>query len=672
MYQHKFFYGKMHTAASLVYPVAFAANGGKLTASIHLTEDVMFKKKLSTAIFLFIAIAAKADEGQKIASKIQKVTVFLSGAQVSRTAQVNISAGTSTLVFNNLSADMDVQSLQVSAGGNFTILSVKHELDFFNEELKQKQIIDLHAQQKLIRDKISLQNGLLPIYQEEADMLSKNQVGSGEKNGLDIVKLKQALDFQTARLTEIKQKQQTVADQVALLNLELQKYDKQIADIVKGRRSTTSNVLVTVSSKADLQSTFTINYVVHTASWYPVYDIRAKNVNSPISITYKANVSQQSGEEWKNIKITLSTGNPTVSGSKPELTPDYLNFGMYYSGAASSITKVTGKVVAQDDGQPLPGVSIRIKGTSIGTVSDKDGNYNIQVPAGNPTLTYSFLGYETMERQANAAVISVALKPSSQALNEVVVVGYGSTSESLEGRVSGVSITPGAVDKIKIRGISSLGYSTTPIEVKQIENQTNVEFAIANPYTVPTDGKQYMVEIGQFDLEASYQYYVAPKISTDVFLTAQLTNWNKYNFLSGEASLFFEGTFIGKSLINTQATTDTLNLSLGNDKNIVVTRTLQKELAERQIFGSNKKETRNWLVEAKNRKSQPVNLLVEDQVPVSQNSDIQVDVQETSGAKLDAHTGKLSWNFVLNSQDDKKVQLKYQVKYPKNQSVIVQ
>jgi hypothetical protein len=665
VYQHKLFYGKMHTTASLVYPAAFEAHKGKLTASIHLTEDVMFKK-LSTAIFLFIAIASKADKGQKIASKVQKVTVFLSGAQVSRTAQVNISAGTSILVFSNLSADMDVQSLQVSAGGNFTILSVKHELDFLNEELKQKQITDLQTQQKLIRDKISLQNSLLPIYQEEANMLAKNQVGSGEKNGLDIIKLKQALDFQTARLTEIKQKQQTVADQVALLNLELEKYDKQIAAVVKGRRSTTSNVLVTVSSKTDLQSTFTVNYVVRTASWYPVYDIRAKNVNSPISITYKANVSQQSGEEWKNIRITLSTGNPTVSGSKPELTPDYLNFGMYYSGAAGNITKVTGKIVGQDDGQPLPGVSIRVKGSSIGTVSDKDGNYNIQVPGGNPTITYSYIGYETMERQANAAVISVALKPSARALNEVVVVGYGSSNsdkEDLSGAIQSSGIRRKAL---------SLNYSTTPVEVKQIENQTNVEFAIANPYTVPTDGKQYMVEIGQFDLDASYQYFVAPKISTDVFLTAQLTNWNKYNFLSGEASLFFEGTFIGKSLINTQATTDTLNLSLGNDKNIVVTRTLQKELAGRQVFGSNKKETRNWLIEAKNRKSQPVNLLVEDQVPVSQNTDIQVDVQETSGAKLDAHTGKLSWNFVLNSQDDKKVLLKYQVKYPKDQSVIVQ
>nr|WP_183566308.1 mucoidy inhibitor MuiA family protein [Mucilaginibacter sp. SP1R1] len=624
----------------------------------------MFKKLSVAAVFLFIAVAAKADEVQKIASKVQKVTVFLNGAQVTRTAMVNISAGTSTLVFSNLSPGMDVQSLQVNAGGEFTILSVKQELDFANDELKQKQILDLQAQQKTINDKISMQNSLLPIYQEEANMLAKNQVGSGEKNGLDVVKLKQALDFQTLRLTEIKKKQQTVSDQVDALNIELQKCNQQIADIVKGRSKTTSNVLVTVSSKSELQSQFTLNYVVRNASWYPTYDIRAKNVNSPVSITYKANVSQQSGEDWKNIKVTLSTGNPTVSGSKPDLNPNYLNLGMYYSGTNSSITKVGGKVFDRSDGKGLPGVNIRVKGSSIGTTSDAEGNYNLQVPAGNPDLAFSYIGYETVERPASMAVINVSLNPSASQLSEVVAVGYYGTEQrkDLTGAVSGV--------RVNIRGMASV--QSIPIEVKPIENQTNVEFNISNPYSVPSDGKQYAMEIGQFNLDASYQYYVAPKVSTDVFLTAQLTNWNKYNFLSGEANLFFEGTFIGKSLINTQATADTLNLSLGADKNIVVTRTLQKDLTERQIFGSNKKETRNWLIDVKNRKNQPVNLLIEDQVPVSQNSAIEVDTQEISGAKLDALTGKLSWNFLLNSQDDKKVRLKYQVKYPKNQSVIVQ
>ena len=663
--KHQCFYGKMHSHASLVYPAGLIAGTGQLTDDMYLTESMMFKKLSTAAILLFMATASKADEGQKIASKVQKVTVFLNGAQITRTALVSVSPGTSTLVFGNMSPGMDVQSLQVSAGGEFTILSVKQELDFLNGESKQKQLVELQAQQKMIRDKISVQNNMLSIYQEETTMLGKNQVVSGQNTSLDVLKLKQALDFQTARLTEIKRKQQTVNDQIDVLNTELQKYDKQIADISQGSSKATSNVLVTVSSKSALQSTFTLNYVVHNAGWYPTYDIRAKNVNSPISIAYKANVSQQSGEDWKNIKITLSTGNPTISGNKPELTPNYLSLGMYSSVTNGPVTKVTGKVFEAGTGNGLAGVSIRVKGTSIGTVSDAQGFYSLQVPPNSPDIAFNYVGYEAVERPANMSLINVTMSPSANNLNEVVVTGYATQyKRSVTGNFG--SIAPG------IRIGSTADKQSIPVEVKPVENQTNVEFNIANPYSVPSDGKQYAVEIGQFDLNASYQYFVAPKVSTDVFLTAQLTNWNKYNFLSGEANLFFEGTFIGKSLINTQATADTLNLSLGTDKNIVVTRTLQKDLTERQSFGSNKKETRNWLIEVKNRKNQPVSLLVEDQVPVSQNLAIEVEQQEISGAKLDALTGKLSWNFMLNSQDNKKIQLKYQVKYPKNQSVIVQ
>jgi len=614
------------------------------------------------AAFLFmVAIVANAEGDLQVASKVQKVVLFLNGAQVTRTAMVNVNAGTSQLVFGGISPGLDVQSIQVHANGDFTILSVKHELDFLNEQVKQKQVEELQAMQKAIRDKIDLQNSLIAIYQAEENMLAKNQVVSGENTGLDVVKLKQALDFQTERLTILKEKQQTVNNQVAALNLELQKYDRQIASITKGCSTATSNIIVTISSKNALQTLFTLSYVVHNASWYPTYDIRAKDINSPVSIAYKANVSQQSGEDWKNIKLTLSTGNPTVSGNKPELDPYYLNFGMYYSNNAAPVTSGSGRVLGADDKLPVIGASIRVKGTSIGATTDVNGNFTLQTPANGQILVISYIGYETREIPLTGAYMNIFLKPSSHSLNEVVVVGYGTSNGDNDY----------SVDKTFERKAAA-SITSIPIAVNQVENQTNIEFNIDNPYSIPSDGKQYLVEISQVDVKAGFQYYVAPKISTDVFLTAQITDWNKYNFLSGEANLFFEGTYIGKSLIDTHAVSDTLNLSLGTDKNIVVTRTLEKDLSEKQTFSSNKKETRNWLIDIKNRKNQPVNLLVEDQVPVSQNSSIEVEVQETTGVKPDALTGKVSWNFLLNSQDDKKVQLKYQVKYPKNQTVIVQ
>ncbi|MBD1394561.1 DUF4139 domain-containing protein [Mucilaginibacter glaciei] len=630
----------------------------------------MKKLLFMTCLLIGFQMVKAADGEQKITSKVQKVTVFLNSAQITRTALANLQAGTSTLVFENISPDIDVQSLQVKAPGEFTILSVKQEMNYLVDQTKLKHIDELRAQQKAIQDKIALLNNAFNVNQQEAEMLNKNQVVSGQNSGLDLLKLKQALDFQTQRLTDIKKRDQAIQNEINTLNADLRKYDKQIADIAKGRSGATSNVLVTVSSKTAVQSLFTLSYVVNNAGWYPTYDIRAKNVNSPITIAYKANVSQQCGEEWKNVKLTLSTGNPTVSGSKPELTPDYLNFGMYYSGGPNAITKVTGHISSSDDRQPLPGVTIRVKGTSIGTQTDAAGNYSLQVPANNPTLVFGYIGYANQELQASSSVINVIMQAESNALNEVVVVGYANEPQYKRDLTGSVATLNGKAAGIMIRGNSSI--LSIPVAVNQTENQTNIEFNIDNPYTIPADGKQYLVEIQEVNTDAIYQYYVAPKLSTDVFLTARITDWNKFNFLSGEANLFFEGTFIGKSLIDTHVATDTLNLSLGVDKNIVVTRTLQKELNGKQTFGANKKETRDWLITVKNRKNQPINLLTEDQVPVSRNSDIEVNTQDISGAEMNKLTGKTSWSLVVNSQAEKQLHLKYQVKYPKNQSVIVQ
>jgi len=649
----------------------------------------MLKKSLMAVCFSLIAITSQADEGQKISSKVQRVIVFLSGAQVKRTADVSIKQGTSTLIFNNLSPDIDAQSIQVHANGSFTILSVKHEMDFINEQAKQTTAEELRAKQKALRDKINFESNFLTIYEEEANLLRKNQVVSGETTGLDVTKLKQALDFQTERFTEIRKKEQAINSEIEELNLELRKYDKQLAELSKGVTTATSNVIVTVSSKTALEAEFSLSYVVRSAAWFPTYDIRAKDINSPIQISYKANVSQHCGEEWKNIRLTLSTGNPSVSGNKPELNPYYLGYGMYYSNPLSLPNTISGKVIGTDDGQPIVGAMVKVKGTSIGTVTDVNGNYALQLPHGAQALEVAYIGYKSQVTNISGGQASFRLEPSSNALNEVVVIGYGTQRKSdVTGATSTISMDgqPGGASGVYIRGSSGISHedkilqgqaagvsiSTLPIEVNQVENQTNIEFDITDPYTITNDGKQCTVDINEFDLKAIYQYAVVPKVSTDVFLTAKLTDWNKYNFLSGEANLFFEGTFIGKSVIDANATADTLNLSLGADKNIVVTRNAVKTLTEKQNLGSNRKETRDWEIEVKNRKNQLVNLLVEDQIPVSQNSSIEVEKQELSGGKLDEKSGKVTWDFQLSPQDDKKVELKYLVKYPKSQSVIVQ
>src|SRR6185312_1048837 len=146
--------------------------------------------------------------------------------------------------------------------------------------------------------------------------------------------------------------------------------------------------------------------------------------NSPIQISYKANVSQNCGEEWKNIRLTLSTGNPAVSGSKPELNPYFLGYGMYYSNPGGLPNTVTGKVIGGDDNQPLVGATIQIKGTSIDAVTDVNGNYSIQLPHGAQALVCSYIGYKSQMMPITSEQLSFRLDAASASLNEVVVTGY--------------------------------------------------------------------------------------------------------------------------------------------------------------------------------------------------------------------------------------------------------
>ena len=526
---------------------------------------------------LLTAAQTQAEDNQKVNSKIQKVVVFLRGGQVTRTASAAIKPGTTTLAFDHISPNMDPQSIQVQGTGDFTILSVQPAANAASEQTKQKQIDELVTQQKTIQDKITIQNDMLGVYDEEEKLLLKNQQVGGSAAGVDIVKLKLALDFQSARLTEIKKNELAIKRQLVALNTELSKINTQISETTNAGMVRSNSILVTVSSANGGNGQFTLSYIVRQAQWTPVYDIRAKDVKSPLTIVYKANVTQQSGEDWTDVKLTLSTANPNISANKPYMSPYYLD-----------------------------------------------------VP--KPLAMYG---------------------NSAKSLSEVVVVGYGAAdkkedlSKALRGRVAG-------------------------LEVSQQENQTNVEFNINTPFSIAADGKQYTVEMNKVEMPAKYEYYVAPKISTNVFLTARITDWNKYNFLPGEANLFFEGTYIGKSSRNSHSASDTVHLSLGVDKNIVVSRTLQQNLTSKQGLAANKKESRDWLIEIKNRKAQTINLLVEDQVPVSQNTDIVVETKELSGGKLDPLTGLVAWNFTLNPLDNKKAALAYQVRFKKDQLAIVQ
>jgi len=175
----------------------------------------------------------------------------------------------------------------------------------------------------------------------------------------------------------------------------------------------------------------------------------------------------------------------------------------------------------------------------------------------------------------------------------------------------------------------------------------------------------------EYDIDATYKYTAVPKLSPDAFLIARIPDFTRFDLLSGSANIFFKGIYQGESYIDPETSGDTLTMSIGRDKDIVVMRESQKDFSEKSIAGISKKEQKAWLITVKNNKNTPVEITIEDQYPVSKMDEIKVDLIEDSDAENDKSSGKLTWDLKLTPKEKKSIALKYSVRYPSARKIIV-
>lgn len=211
-----------------------------------------------------------------------------------------------------------------------------------------------------------------------------------------------------------------------------------------------------------------------------------------------------------------------------------------------------------------------------------------------------------------------------------------------------------------------------PVIVEKKVGEMSVTFDVSLPYTIQADGKAQIIEIQSTTTPADYKYITIPKMSTIAYLTGNIADWAKQSLLSGEATLYFENTFVGKSFLNVNQINDTLTISLGPDNSILVKREKRKDFTSRKVVGSNKTETFSFLLTIRNNKASAIRITVSDQIPVSSNSSIVVEANELSGGMLNAETGTVKWDLDLKPQEKRELVLSYSVKYPKNQNIVLE
>jgi hypothetical protein len=588
---------------------------------------------------------------------IQQVTIFSSGARVERTATVNIQPGRSEISFGGLSNQVEQQTVQLKAEADLVLLSVQTTKDFLTERKIEEQEREFIEKTNSLKDKLDLDQKMLDVYRNEEAMLIKNQAIGGQ-TGVKTTDLKEALEFQRQRLTEVYAKQLEIQKRIVSEQKDLDRNKAQMREISKKRDSINFVVTALIDSKKAETVNFHLLYNIKDAGWYPTYDVRVTDIAKPLTMLMNANVFQRSGETWKNISLLLSSGNPKDNATSSQLQPWKLGFNDPSLRGLGIQGEISGRIT-DENGEPVPNASIAARNQGVSTISDKNGYFKLQNMPKNTVLYLSCVGFQPLEMMADYGYLTIKLHQSLIALNEVATNGFAPPRQAAGLQVSEMD------KKARLESIH-------PVDIATDYQPTATVYEIHERYSLETDGKTTTIGIREMDLSASYEYYAAPKIDPSAFLTAKITNWQDYDLQSGEVSLYFEGTSLGKTYIDLATSPDTLSLSLGKDNAVKISRKLIREYNAKQFIGSNRNDSRQYEISIHNTKRVPINITVVDQIPVSVTKDIVVEDANAKDAKLDKETGIATWIFALQPSEEKKMEISYHVKYPKDRYLVLE
>ena len=627
----------------------------------------MKAKLITMAMALMLVLVAKA-ENKKVTPELKHVTVFTNGAQVERTHSMNLMAGEQIVTFTGLSPYTDVKSMQIKAHGKLTVLGVNYRTVHPDSLQRIKQLREAEQKVKQTNDKEREMKSQLEVVNAQLEMLKTNCSTGNRTAVTPLANIKELNTYYAQEMLELKKKAISINQELTKLAEIREKQEKTADSISHLKLKTITEAELKLQVPQAGKVDFTLTYYVKNAGWYPTYDIRSEGVGQPLQLSYKANMFQNTKEEWKNIPVTLSSANPNRSNVAPELRTYWLDYGRSaprYNSEEEPEGSVYG-VVTDDKGEVIIGATVKVQGTSLATVTDSNGRYSITLPRPNVILNFSYIGYLPKHVRVNkSGTVNVKLMEDNTTLNDVVVVGYGTKSKRSSRshiKLNAESADEGEVLKSKemIKPESDL------IDVKEQKAQFGYEFEIKQPLTMTSDGKTTTTEIARYQLPATYQYLGIPRADKDAFLMADATQWQQYSLLEGEANVYFENSFVGKTILDPTVIADTLHFSLGRDNGIHIQRTKVSDRSTRRLLSTTQEQDLTWRITVKNSRKEAVSLTLRDQIPVSENSNITVTTEELSGGQLNKTTGIVEWQLQLQPNEQRELIVAYRVKFPKS------
>ncbi|HEY8896336.1 MAG TPA: DUF4139 domain-containing protein [Niastella sp.] len=597
-------------------------------------------KRILTFILISITAAVHAgDDKNIVSSTLKSAMVYRVGAELTHTAKASLSQGNNELVIDNISNRIDVNSLLIGSNGNVTILSVEFSTNFLRPEVKLPIVKKLEDSLDAVNDEITKVQVILKTDQELLDLLKANKEIRGDQTGVSVAELTKMMEYYKTKTLELQNEISRYKEKEKKLQAISAKISQQITEEEQKNSKTIGKLLLQLYCPVAGQYDFTISYVTPAAGWKPTYDLRVENINKPVALAYKAKLAQSTGIDWDNVKLSLSTSIPAQHNNAPEIRSWFLRYHQDLARAdVDDMSPYRGNTYAE------AAAPMALEGKVAGVAIRGAGDFK-KDKQGEPVYV------------VNGAIMS---KAEFSRINPNDIKNIEVLKNSTATALYGSRANWGAIN-VTLKEMSDY------VGVK--DNQLNVVFEIELPYDVPSNGKEQNVSLKDYKIPAQFKYYSVPRLDKDAYLVGEIVDWEALNLLPGEANIIFEGTYIGKTSIDAGKVQDTMNLTLGRDKRVVVTREKLTDFSSVKFLGANKKQTFTYEITVRNNKKEAVQMELKDQYPLTTDKDIEVELLQYDGAVKNDETGIITWKAQLAPGEIKKYRLSYSVKYPKDKVI---
>ncbi|MBK9736638.1 MAG: DUF4139 domain-containing protein [Saprospiraceae bacterium] len=388
----------------------------------------LFKFFLVTSI-LSVSFIYTSAQDKITTTKVTESTLYLNGAFVKREATLNVNKGKTKIIVEKIPRNIELKTLRVEVDRSSSILTLKPFLKTIKSKLDSVVKFTLYNKLQSLEKKQKVNEKRLVVLKETESLLKKNQPSFIKEYAIATSELIKIIDLNKTTLTEVYTAEIDILEEHMTLQIRM----KDIRpEILKAQTPTITEFIelwIEVASASDRNLNLAVSYFTNHASWKPLYDFRVEDVSKPIRANLKAAVIQNTGEDWQDIKLSVSNGSPSGNEAYTKAQPWILNFRRLMTNIPDkaynpNIKHISGHIT-DSNGESLIGANILIKeNSSIGTITDIEGKFYLPVPSGGKTIIVSYAGYNSYEAPMSSDVMNIPME-EGRLLEEIVVTGLG-------------------------------------------------------------------------------------------------------------------------------------------------------------------------------------------------------------------------------------------------------